>query len=104
MKYIINLPYYNKCILMSAVSVYNISERRIHTMPKKELTKKEKDIMNANKTIYNRETYRIYTCRLNKKTDKDILDMIYSQPNSTDYIRQLIQADLNKQNKKKGKK
>lgn len=70
----------------------------------KKLTKKERDILNANKTIYNRETYRIYTCRLNKKTDKDILDMIYSQPNSTDYLRQLIQTDLNKQNKKKGKK
>lgn len=73
-------------------------------MPKKELTKKEKDTINANKTVYNRETYRIYTCRLNRKTDKDVIDMIYSQPNSTGYIRQLIQSDVNKANKKKGKK
>lgn len=55
------------------------------------------------KIEFNRKQYFLYTCRLRKDTDKDVIDMIYSQENSTDYIRKLVEADI-KKSKKKGKK
>lgn len=53
------------------------------------------------KIAYNSAHYKTYTCRLNLDTDKDVINQIYAQENSTEYIRDLVRADIAKQKKKK---
>ena len=43
---------------------------------------------------FNKETYVQIAVKFNKITDADVIAMIYSQPNSIDYLRQLIKKDI----------
>ena len=45
---------------------------------------------------YEKVNVKAYRLRLNKITDKDVIDKIEEQPNKINYIRQLILADIRK--------
>lgn len=45
---------------------------------------------------YHREQMTPIAFRFSNKNDKDILDHLSKQKNKSDYIRQLIRADMNK--------
>lgn len=47
---------------------------------------------------YNKRTYKTYTCRLNKKKDKDVIDKIYAAGNSTAYIKELVRNNTDDPN------
>lgn len=49
--------------------------------------------MNAQERYDKNNTVQI-KMKLNKKTDKDILDKLNSVPNKQGYIKQLIRADM----------
>lgn len=45
---------------------------------------------------YNKAKTVMYCLRFFKETDKTVIEKLNSVPNRTDYIRQLILADINK--------
>ena len=50
----------------------------------------------ANKK-YDKENTKRYAFKLNLKTDKEVIEKLDAVPNKTDYIRQLILSDLNRE-------
>lgn len=57
--------------------------------------------MKAYKIKYNHENYKVLTLRLHKIDDKEVYDKIHNQDNATEYIKQLVRADIKKKSKKK---
>lgn len=47
---------------------------------------------------YNKEHYKVVNFKLNKKTEKDILEYLEAQPNKQGYIKELIKQDMKKMN------
>ena len=45
-------------------------------------------------TGWNKEHLTSFTIRFNNETDKDIIDKLRKVDNKTDYLRQLITADI----------
>ena len=45
---------------------------------------------------YDKENTIQITLKLNKKTDKDIIDWLYDEANKQGYIKSLIRADIDK--------
>lgn len=58
--------------------------------------------MANNRTVINdrwqRENVRRIVCKFFKKSDSDIIEQLDKQENKTDYIRQLIRADIQRNN------
>lgn len=70
-------------------------------MAKKKLTSYEKKLQYNN--AYNRETYRSFSVRLDKKKEKRVISWLEKQPSLKHYLMDLVEADMAKA-KKKGKK
>lgn len=65
------------------------------------MPRKTKPTMNAHtraNTKYNKTHTKQYQIRLNLKTDADIIEKMESLPNKLGYIKQLIRADIEKDN------
>lgn len=45
---------------------------------------------------YQQQNTTVYTFRLNKKTDSDLIEQLAKQPNKQAYIKQLIRQDIEK--------
>lgn len=45
---------------------------------------------------YQQQNTTVYTFRLNKKTDYDLIEQLAKQPNKQAYIKQLIKQDIEK--------
>ena len=60
-------------------------------------TAEQKKRINASQTRYRRDSTRLYSIRLYKNTESDLIDYIESMEGSkTNYFRQLIRADMEK--------
>lgn len=46
-----------------------------------------------------RNTYQAYTVRFNKEKDSDVIDFLEKKGKITDYIRKLIEADMEREKK-----
>lgn len=53
---------------------------------------------------YIKDTYRRFTIRLRLEDDKEMIEYVSSKDSFNDYIRKLIEADMEKQEKKSKKK
>lgn len=45
---------------------------------------------------YNKEHYKVVNFKLNKETEKEILEHLEAQPNKQGYIKELIKQDMKK--------
>ena len=61
-------------------------------------TKKSSDARIRANAKYNKENVKQVVLHFNITTDKDILDYLSSKENKTGYIKQLIRADIEKDN------
>lgn len=62
----------------------------------KEYTPEEYKKFRQYQTAYNKENYRFYGFRLNKKTDQDLIEFIDDLDSLTPYIKGLIEKDIKK--------
>ena len=53
---------------------------------------------------YNKNTYRSFSVRLNKKTEADIIEWLESKEGVKNYIISLIESDIKKEKKKAERK
>ena len=70
-------------------------------MAKKKLSSYEKKLQYNN--AYNREVYRSFSVRLDKKKEKRLISWLEKQPSLKHYLVELVEADMPKE-KKKAKK
>ena len=70
-------------------------------MAKKKLSSYEKKLQYNNS--YNREVYRSFSVRLDKKKEKRLISWLEKQPSLKHYLVELVEADMAKA-KKKAKK
>ena len=70
-------------------------------MAKKKLSSYEKKLQYNN--AYNREVYRSFSVRLDKKKEKRLISWLEKQPSLKQYLVELVEVDMAKA-KKKAKK
>lgn len=50
---------------------------------------------------WRKENTRVYSFRLTKNVDRDLIDWVERQPNKNDYFRQLVRDDISRKNSEK---